>query len=357
MKALVLVEYNRLECLEVPDPVVGSGQVLIRVEACGICGSDVHGLDGSTGRRLPPVIMGHEAAGVVEDIGAHVAGRRVGDRVTFDPVISCGVCHFCQCGLTNLCDSRRLYGVSCDEYRQDGAFAEFVAVPARSVYALPEGLSFEQGALAEPLSVAAHAVGLRPVAEGDVVVVVGAGVIGLMAVQVLRASGCRRVIAVDLDEGRLALARKLGADKALKAAAGDTVREVRGLTEGRGADAAIEAVGVSETVRLAIQCVRKGGAVTLVGNLSPTAELPLQAVVTREVSLLGSYVSRGEWPTCLDLLARRVVETARMVSAVAPLAEGAAWFRRLQAREAQLVKVVLSPTLQGGDGEPRAPAR
>jgi len=347
MKALVLVAYNRLEYLEVPDPAVGPEEVVIRVEACGICGSDVHGLDGSTGRRIPPVIMGHEAAGVVEEVGRDAGRWRAGDRVAFDPTISCGACHFCRQGLTNLCDTRRVLGVSCEEYRRDGAFAEFIAVPSQVVHALPEGLSFAEAALAEPLSVAVHAVNLTPLARDDTAVVVGAGVIGLMAVQALRGRGCGRVIAVDVDEDRLALARRVGADVALNSETEQVAGVVCDVTEGRGADVAIEAVGVSETVGLAARCLRKGGALTLVGNVSPTAELPLQTVVTRELSLTGSYVSRGEWPACLDMLARGVVQTAPLISAVVPLAEGAEWFRRLQSRERGLVKVLLSPQARG----------
>ena len=144
MKALVLKQYGHLEYEDVPEPHVGPNDVLIEVRACGICGSDVHGLDGSTGRRIPPVIMGHEAAGVIAEVGSGVSGWRRGDRVTFDSTIYCGECHFCRRGMINLCDNRRVLGVSCDEYRQNGAFAEYVAVPQHILYRLPEGLTFER---------------------------------------------------------------------------------------------------------------------------------------------------------------------------------------------------------------------
>jgi len=349
VKALVLEEYHHFEYRDVPDPRVGPDDVLVQVMACGICGSDVHGLDGSTGRRIPPVVMGHEAAGVIAEVGSGVTGWRKGDRVTFDSTIYCGVCHFCRRGLINLCDHRRVLGVSCDEYRQDGAFAEYVAVPQRVLYRLPDGLGFERAALAEPLSIALHAVSLSPVSLNDTAVVVGTGMIGLLVVQLLRAAGCGRVIAVDLDWGRLDLALKLGADEALRPDAVDgehldTVpAQVYRLTGNRGADIAFEVVGAVSTVREAILSLRKGGALTLIGNLSPLVELPLQTVVTRQISLHGSCASCGEYATGLEMMARGSVNVDALISAIAPLSEGPVWFERLYNREPGLMKVILVP--------------
>ncbi|NQU24378.1 MAG: alcohol dehydrogenase catalytic domain-containing protein, partial [Candidatus Nealsonbacteria bacterium] len=158
MKALVLTEYNHFEYRDVPDPQVGPEDVLVEIKACGICGSDVHGMDGSSGRRLPPIIMGHEAAGVIARLGDEVTGLEVGDRVTFDSMVSCGRCQFCRRGAINLCQRRQVLGVSCEEFRREGAFAEYVAVPQHIVYRLPDGLALEHAAMVEPLSVAVHAV-------------------------------------------------------------------------------------------------------------------------------------------------------------------------------------------------------
>jgi len=199
MKALVLAQYNRLEIQELPDPRPAEGEVLVQVSACGICGSDVHGMDGSTGRRIPPIVMGHEAAGVVVELGPGASGLAAGDRVTFDSTVWCGQCTYCRQGAINLCDRRQVLGVSCPEFRRPGAFAQLVAVPQHIVYRLPEGLSFEQAAMTEPLSVAVHAVNLARIELGDSAAVIGAGMIGLLAVQALRAAGCARIIAVDLD--------------------------------------------------------------------------------------------------------------------------------------------------------------
>lgn len=343
MKALVLEEYNHLVYKDVPDPQIGPQEVLVRVRACGICGSDIHGMDGSTGRRIPPVIMGHEASGVIAEVGADVTGWRTGDRVTFDSTIYCGTCYFCQRGWINLCDNRRVLGVSCDDYRQDGAFAEYVAVPQHILYPLPGGLSFEQAAMVEGLSVAFHAVGRTPISLNDTAVVVGAGMIGVLIIQSLRATGCGHIIAVDLDQERLDLARTLGADEALKSDDVDVVAHVLERTAHRGADVAFEVVGITPTLQLAVHSLRKGGLLTLVGNLSRTAELPLQSVVTRELTLYGSCASQGEYPACMDMIARGAIDVEALISAVAPLADGASWFERLYQGEHGLMKVILTP--------------
>jgi L-iditol 2-dehydrogenase len=343
VKALVLTAYNQFAYTDVPEPSVGPDDVLVEVKACGICGSDVHGMDGSTGRRIPPIIMGHEAAGVIAQLGSNVRQFHAGERVTFDSMISCGRCYFCRRGAINLCDHRRVLGVSCQEFRCEGALAQYVAVPQHIVYRLPDGLSLERAALVEPLSVVFHAVARLGVQLSDTAAVVGSGMIGLLAVQALRAAGCGRIIAVDVDRARLELAGKLGADDALSPRETDVVAGIAGRTGGRGADVAMEAAGFPATVSTAVHAVRKGGRVALVGNLTPQVELPLQAVVTRELTLLGSCASAGEYPACLEMIARGAINVDALISAVAPLAEGAAWFQRLHQGGEGLLKVILTP--------------
>ncbi|HUL80277.1 MAG TPA: galactitol-1-phosphate 5-dehydrogenase [Vicinamibacteria bacterium] len=343
MKALVLEDYRKLVYEDVPEPEPAVGEVLVRVQACGICGSDVHGLDGSTGRRRPPLIMGHEAAGVIAGLGPGVAGWAPGDRVTFDSTIYRLDDWYTRRGLYNLSEGRMVLGVSPGEYRRQGAFAEYVAVPQHILYRLPEAVTFEQAALVEPVAVAAHAVSLTPIGVSDTAVVVGAGMIGLCLVQVLRAAGCGRVVAVDVEADRLALARRLGADEALDPRRVDVPPAVARATEGRGADAAFEAVGIAATVKSAIDSVRRGGTVTLVGNVAPSVELPLQVVVTRQLRLQGSCAVAGEYPAALRMIERGAVNVDAMLSAAAPLSEGAAWFDRLYRREPGLMKVILKP--------------
>jgi len=204
--------------------------VLVQVKACGICGSDIHGMDGSSGRRVPPLIMGHEAAGVITALGEQVSNLAIGDRVTFDSMISCGDCYFCRRGEINLCENRRVMGVSPGNYRQHGAFAEYVVLPQHIVYHLPDELSFKHAAMTEPVSIAFHAVNITPINLGDSAVVVGAGMIGNLVIQSLRLAGCGQIIAVDLDENKLDLAIKVGASHGLVANACDVAAEVKALT-------------------------------------------------------------------------------------------------------------------------------
>lgn len=343
MKALLLEQYKQFAYTDVPDPVISADDVLVNVRTCGICGSDIHGMDGSSGRRIPPLIMGHEASGVIEALGANVHGWHIGDRVTFDSTVYCGECYFCRRGEINLCDNRQVLGVSCGDYRRHGAMAEYLVVPSRILYRLPETITFEQGAFVEPLSIAVHAVERTGLHIGDTAVVVGSGMIGLLVIQVLRAAGCGQVIAVDLDPGRLEKAIQLGADAGLRADSPDVSAEIREHTGGRGADAAFEVVGISPTVKLAVNATRKGGQVTLVGNLAANAELPLQSVVTREITLNGSCGSQGEYNACLDLIARGKINVSALLSAVVPLSDGGDWFARLYTGETGLLKVMLQP--------------
>lgn len=344
MKALVMTAYKQFEVQDLPTPAVGASDVLVRVQACGICGSDVHGMDGSTGRRQPPVVMGHEASGVIEHVGRDVSGYRVGDRVTFDSTIYNPNSFFSKRGMVNLCDDRRVLGVSCDDYRQNGAFAELVAIPQHILYRMPEQMGYAQAALVEPVSIAVHARNLTPLAAGDTAVVVGAGLIGLMMVQVLRHTPVEQIVALDVDDAKLELARKMGATHAWNTKTSDAADEVRKITQGRGADVAFEAVGIEPTVRAAIACTRKGGTVTLIGNLAKETTLPLQQVVTRQIRLQGTCASSGEYPECLDLISSGKVDVDSFISARGTLAEGGSWFHRLYNREPGLMKVVLEPS-------------
>jgi L-iditol 2-dehydrogenase len=343
MKALLLSAYKHLEIAELPVPAAGPGEVLVRVAACGICGSDVHGYDGSSGRRIPPIVMGHEAAGKIAATGAGVTGFAEGDRVTFDSTIYCGSCGFCLRGEVNLCDNRQVLGVSCGDYRRAGAFAEFVAVPARILYRLPDNLSFEEAAMLEAASVAIHAVSLAQVSTNATALVVGAGMIGLLIAQALRTVGCSRIFVADLDDSRLKLAQEVGAHVTLSARVA-VAKELEKLTGGVGVDVALEAVGQTDSVTASVESVRKGGTVVLVGNIAPEVTIPLQKVVTRQIRLQGSCASAGEYPRAMELLASGAIQVKNLITATAPLADGPVWFERLYAREPNLMKVVLKPS-------------
>jgi L-iditol 2-dehydrogenase len=343
MKALVLEEYMKLIYKDVPDPVIEDDEVLVEIKASGICGSDVHGMDGSTGRRIPPVIMGHEASGVIRETGKNVQGWSAGDRVTFDSTIYKLDDWFTRKGMYNLSDGRMVLGVSAKEFRRDGAYAQYVSVPGHILYRIPENVSFTRAAMVEPAAVALHAVSLTPLAVNDTAVVVGAGMIGLFVIQMLKLAGCTQIVAVDIISEKLGMAGRLGATHTYNSEERDVTKEIQEITGGRGADIAFEVVGISPAVNTALNSLRKGGTLTLVGNLSPRVDIPLQAVVTRQLRLQGSCAINGEYQQVLELMNRGLVDTDIILSAEAPLSEGADWFKRLYEKEKGLNKVVLIP--------------
>jgi len=342
MKALLLSRYNHLEIADLAMPAPGLQEVLVRVAACGICGSDIHGYDGSSGRRIPPIVMGHEAAGTIAALGGGTANFAENERVTFDSTIACGVCDFCKRGESNLCNHREVLGVSCGDYRRAGAFAEYIVVPSHVVYRLPPTISFPEAALLEAVAVAVHAISLAESVPKRTALVVGAGTIGLLCLSALRVAGCSRILVADIDRSRLALAKAFGATAVLSPES-DFAEQVNHLTTGEGVDLVVEAVGRNETVLTAIDAARKGGTVILVGNISPEVTLPLQKVVTRQIRLQGSCASAGEYPRAIELMASGAINVKPLITAVAPLEEGPDWFKRLHAREPGLTKVVLTP--------------
>ena len=276
--------------------------------------------------------MGHEASGVIQQLGANVDDLKVGDRVTFDSTVFCNDCDYCSQGQVNLCDNRQVMGVSCGEFHRDGAFSEHVACPAHICHRLPEGLSFEEAAFAEPVGVAVHAVNRSQVKRGDTAVVIGSGLIGLLVIQAIKWRGCSQIIAFDLDDSRLALAKQLGATEVFNSKQSDAVKSVVDLTGG-GADHAFEVVGASVTVNMAIDCVRKGACVTLVGNLSPEVTMPLQKVVTRELTLFGSCAINGEYPEALTAIADGHIQVTPLITAQVNIDNAGEWFAKLKAAE------------------------
>jgi L-iditol 2-dehydrogenase len=319
------------------------------VAACGICGSDVHGYDGSSGRRIPPLVMGHEAAGVVAEVGTDVTRFAVGDRVTFDSTVYCGACDYCLAGQINLCDNRQVVGVSTPDFRRAGAFAEFVTVPERIVYRLPDELSFAEAAMLEAVAVAIHAVVVSDLKGGETALVIGAGMIGLLILQAARAAGCSRILVTDVDASRLKLAEEAGADATILTSGAEMAGDVLRLTDGRGVDLVLEAVGRDETVSAAVDAVRKGGTVTLVGNITRQVTLPLQKVVSRQIRLQGCCASAGEYPQAMDLMSSGKIRVTPLITAIAPLSDGALWFERLHSREPNLMKIVIDPRLVSVD--------
>jgi 2-desacetyl-2-hydroxyethyl bacteriochlorophyllide A dehydrogenase len=343
MKALVLEKYNKLVFKDVPDPEIQSSEVLVKVKACGICGSDVHGLDGSTGRRIPPMIMGHEASGIIVKTGDDVRGWKSGDRVTFDSTVYPLNDWFTLEGKYNLSDNREVLGVSPGTYNRAGAFAEYIAIPQHILYKIPENVTFEQAAMVEAVAVALHSINISGIKTGDKCLVVGTGMIGTFILKLLKLSGASKIIAVDIDANRLRQAEKAGADHTFLSSESGLTEKIALITNNRGADISFEAVGRSESVNTAIDNLRKGGTSVLIGNVSSKVEFPLQKVVTRELKVYGSCAIRGEYEVVLNLLETGKISVDDQISAVAPLSEGAIWFDKLYRKEEELNKVILLP--------------
>lgn len=344
MKALVLREYNSFVYEDVATPSPNDLEVLIRVKACAVCGSDVHGMDGSTGRRQPPIIMGHEAAGVIEQCGTGVTKYRPGDRVTFDSTVYCNNCDQCRLGNINLCGERKVFGVSCADYRLDGAFAEYVAVPEHILYKLPDNVSFVDAAMVEPLAVSYHAATRAPLIENGAALIAGAGTIGILLLQVLKALGMQTVIVADIDNARLESAYKYGAAHCVNSGDKDALEGIIALTKsGQGVDIAFDAVGIEPTVQLCIKSAKLNGDIVLVGNIQQNIVFPLQWVVTRQQRLFGSCASAGEYGKCLQFISDGRVSVKGLVSKVVPLKDGNKWIKKVYNKEPGLYKIVLEP--------------
>ena len=330
MRALVFTAVNKLELQDVPMPEPERpDDVLIEVKVAGVCGSDLHGYTGATGRRTPPLVMGHEATGRVLAVGAGVTGLEVGARVALMPLL-----------IEN--GRRRLLGMDAP-----GAYATHVVWPAGRLFPLPDGVSDDAGAFAEPLAVALHALGvsrtLAPTYEGAFVA--GAGTIGLLIASVLLASGVGTVVVSDVSDARLAVARALGVTRTLNPAQEDGLGVVRDLTGGVGTEVSFEAVGISETVAQSVAFVRDGGTVVWVGNNRRVVEVEMQAVVTRELRVLGSYgLSDKDFGKALEWLAEGRIDTQTLTSRRAPLRGSEGLFDELL-RSPETIKCLIDPSL------------
>lgn len=342
MKALVLMDYHKFEYTSVPDPEPGEDEVVVRIKACAICGSDIHGCGGGSGRRIPPIIMGHEASGVIAKIGAAVKGWQIGDRVTFDSTEYCGTCWFCRNGYHNLCASRRILGVACADYRKEGAMAEYAVVKSRCLYALPSQVSFEEASLVEPLAVGMHAARMAGKLSGKTAAVIGAGTIGLMTLLAAKSKGAAHVLISGHHAYRQQAALRMGAEAAAEGK-DELVFLVSGVTDGRGADVVFDSVGTQESFETAMTAVRAGGMIVCIGNAVRDITFPLQECIVKQISVICSYSSEGEYPECLQAIAWGSVDLGEFLHHVMPLQQGAEAFDRLIRREEGLLKVILKP--------------
>jgi len=340
MKALYYPAWDQLEIRDMPEPVARSGEVLLRVLAAGICGSELHGFITHAARRTPPLIMGHEFCGEILALGEGVEGCQVGDRVVVNSAVACGTCEYCQDAEVNLCRNGGVFGA-----KRPGGFAERVAVPLSTLMPMPEGITPLQASLAEPLANGVHALGLTRQRFPQTFVIFGAGTIGLFALQVAKASGALAVLVVDVSDTRLAVAERLGASAVVNARKAEPLAVVRDRTRGRGADVVVDAVGAAETRRAAITAARPGGEIVWLGLHDDPTDLSGFDVVLREKYIYGSFaVTARDLRTALALFAAGKVVLDPWVRTF-PLGEGARVFRQLvTAPPDDYIKAVLLPT-------------
>lgn len=343
MKALVKTATGpgHLALVDVSEPYPAPGQVKIQIKAAGICGTDVHIYHGDWPVR-PPLILGHELSGVIVETGAGVVGLSISDRVTTETdAYVCGTCSFCRSGNEHLCPARKAIGTTVD-----GGFADYLAIRAASVHRLPAEVSFEAGALAEPLAVAVHAVYERgQVQPGELVVVIGPGTIGLLAAQVARALGARVVLAgLARHVERFRLAEQLGIEYTLALDQPHSVERMQELSDGLGAHRVIECSGAQSSVQPALHLLRKGGTLVNVGFFSvPAVGVDLDLLINKEISLLGSRGKRHScWPIALELLATGQVNTEALITHRFPLSKWEAAFATAQTRGTKVLLEISS---------------
>ncbi|HEV8673537.1 MAG TPA: alcohol dehydrogenase catalytic domain-containing protein [Methylomirabilota bacterium] len=339
MKALVYPAHDQIEVRDVPEPAPpGAGEVLVRVAAAGICGSELEAFATRSPRRPPPLIMGHEFCGQVAAVGPGVSGIQPGDRVVLNSLITCGACESCREGRPHLCPQREVFGM-----KRPGGWAELATVPAATVVPLPEKVSPVEGALVEPLGNAVHVFGLVEERLPETVVVIGAGTIGLMCLQVARALGAFRLVAVDTNPFRLEVAHRLGAEPLVNPRQTSLRDAIRDFTRGRGADVVVDAAGTAETRRDAVGIARPGGDVVWIGTHADDTALSGQEVVLGERRISGSYaVTAHDLRKAIGLLAHGRVEITPWVRPF-PLTEGARVFRELLTQPKDYIKAVLMP--------------
>ena len=336
MKALMYRGPWKMPVEELDEPTPTAGKVVVDVQAVGICGSDVHGFTGNSGRRTPGIVMGHEFAGTISELGPEMEGYAVGDGVVVMPLYS--VAAGGDPYPLNLSPHRQLTGMN-----EHGAYAQRVAVRAAQLFPKPAGLSWQRAALCEPMAVTLHAARITPINPMQKVAVIGAGPIGLLTMLAARLKGAGTVIVVDRSEHRLELAEELGADAVINVDGTDADAAIREMTGG-GVDVAFEAVGISSTAQLSVEVTRNGGNITWIGNNAPMIEVDMQSIVTREMSVRGSYgFDETDFAAAIEALSSGRLNVDPLVEEIAPLEDGPEIFRSLAAGENDLVKIILKP--------------
>ncbi|MGQ0602113.1 MAG: alcohol dehydrogenase catalytic domain-containing protein [Anaerolineales bacterium] len=337
MKSLIWEAPRIMHLREQATPEIGPGEVLVRVAFAGICGSELSGYLGHNALRVPPLVMGHEFSGHIAALGGEVRGLTEGQAVTVNPLVTCGHCRFCARGLDHLCTQRKLIGA-----HRPGAYAEFVSAPAVNVHGLPEKVPLRIGALTEPMAVAVRIGELAGPLPGEAALVMGAGPIGLLALQALKANGASPVFIADLSPERLAMGKALGGE-ALHPEKVNVIKTIRAATHTLGVAVAVDAVGTAVTRAQCVAATRSAGVVILCGLHEETSAMPAAEIIRREINMHGSFAyTAANFADALQRLARSEMRLDPWIIE-APLAEGGQWFERLITAPGKVAKVLLIP--------------
>jgi len=321
MKAALWHGLKDIRVEEVAEPTVSAGDVKIKVSYCGICGSDLHeyvagpifvpvGTPHPVSKEVAPIVMGHEFAGEVIEVGPNVTHVKAGDRVCIEPILSCGTCPSCKKGHYNTCDSLGFVGLSGGH----GGFAEYSVVPSHMVHKIPDNMTLEQAALVEPAAVAVHAVRQSGLRLGDTVAVFGTGPIGLLVIQAARAAGASTIIAVEVSPERQAFAKQVGANHVLNPLEQDAVAVIKELTGGVGVDVAFEVAGIQPTIEMAVSATKTEGNVVNVSIWEKPASLPLNQFVLSEKKMTSIIAYRNIFPQVIQLIANGQIKALDLVT-------------------------------------------
>ncbi|MBN2322940.1 MAG: alcohol dehydrogenase catalytic domain-containing protein [Spirochaetes bacterium] len=338
MKALVYKGPYRMDMEEIENPEANEDEIVVRVRAVGMCGSDIHGFSGKTGRRVPGMVMGHEIAGEVHAVKTGVRGFEIGARVVVQPILYCGACDMCRIRETSVCLDKRMVGVNMG---LTGGLSEYIAVPKRNLFSVPAAMPFAYGALVEPFAVGVGAVRRSAIRKGDTVVIVGSGVIGLTILVAVFREKPRKVYVVDQIERKLDMAKEIGAVP-IDFTKEDPVESVLSQTDGKGADIAFEAVGISQSVKTAMAVTKTGGSVVWVGNAQRMIEVDMQDVVVGQKTIQGVYCYNDEdFRTAIEIVENETSLASRFVEREVSFHDATALFERLARGEEELLRAVV----------------
>jgi len=340
MKALVYLGPRNMNYMDVDTPELKAGEVLIKVKAVSICGSDLSGYKGESSMRVPPLIMGHEFSGEIVKLGKGVKDVKIGERVLVETNLYCGECADCKAGFSNVCDNRKIIGTTMKVGSYNGAMADYVVAPAEKIMPLPGNVSFNAAALTEPLAISLRATKHAGDVRGKTVAVYGAGPIGLLVIQCVKFFGAGRIIAIDIVEDRLEMAKKCGATDVVDSN-DDVIGITRKMTDGVGVDVVFDAAGVPATVNGGAEIVRNGGKVVWIGLAAPKIEFDYKHAVCKEITFNCSYMYTTEMREGLEIIKTGKMNVEQIITGIYHMSEGARIFEELASRKSKDIKVIL----------------